>query len=130
MAAINHRSSRKKPRRRERLAHLEPLERPERPERLEPLEHLRQPQNINRRGISGYILAKRIYPLSINEAVDYKINVIEPQIDSSDSQLLFYEQVPDQDAEGLVCLTFKSMSLMDFPSLDPGVLVDTSTGNG
>jgi len=125
LAAINHRSSRKKPRKRERLAHLEP---PARLERLERPEH--QHQNINRRGISGYILAKRIYPLSMNEAVDYKINVIELQIDSSDSQLLFYEQVPDQDAEGLVCLTFKSMSLMDFPSLDPGVLVDTSTGNG
>ena len=29
---------------------------------LEHLEHLRQPQLTNKRGISGYIFAKRIYP--------------------------------------------------------------------
>ena len=29
---------------------------------LEHLEHLRQPQLTNRRGISGYIFGKRIYP--------------------------------------------------------------------
>ena len=37
------------------------LEPPEPPERLERLEHLRQKKN--RRGIPGYSLAKRLYPL-------------------------------------------------------------------
>jgi hypothetical protein len=65
LAAINHRSSRKKQRRRE------PPERQERLEHLEHLEHLerlRQHQKNNRRRISGYIFAKRIYPKSPNLA--------------------------------------------------------------
>ena len=83
-AAINHsRRRRNQQHRRQRLEHLERLERlrqqrrrehlerpehlehPERPERPE---HLRQKKN--RRGISGYILAKRIYPESMQEGVD------------------------------------------------------------
>ena len=44
---------------------MEHLERPERLEHLEPLERLHLHQNTNRHGISGYILAKRIYPKSM-----------------------------------------------------------------
>jgi hypothetical protein len=91
-------------RRREHLEHLEQLERPEHlrrhrkrenPEHLEHLEHLRQHQENSRHGISGYILAKRIYPKFMKEGVDYTIKVIELQIDSSDSQLPFHEEVSD-----------------------------------
>ena len=63
MAAINHNSRRNQPRRREQLERLDRLERLEHLERLERLEHRRQPQLTNRRGISGYIFGKKIYPL-------------------------------------------------------------------
>jgi hypothetical protein len=53
---------------------LEPLERRGRLERLR--------QKKNRRGISGYIFAKGIYPKSMKEEMDYEIKVIELQIDS------------------------------------------------
>ena len=59
------------------------------------LEHLRQHQENSRHGISGYILAKRIYPKSMKEGVECA-KVIELQIDSSDSQFPFYKEVPDQ----------------------------------
>ena len=62
------------------------LEHLERLERLEHLEHLRQHQKKSRRGISGYILAKRIYPKSMKEGVDYEIKVIELQIDSTEKR--------------------------------------------
>ena len=102
MAAINHQHRRRE--HLEHLAHLErlaPLEqrrraRLEHPEHLErlgllgQLEHLgHRRQNINRGGLSGYVLAKRIYPKSMQKGVDYKIKVIQLQIDSSDSQLPF-----------------------------------------
>jgi len=45
----------------------------------------------------GYILVKRIYPKSMKEGVVYAIKVIGLQIDSPDSQLPFYKEVPDQD---------------------------------
>jgi hypothetical protein len=92
LAAINHRHLRHRCRERlelqEHLVHLEQLERlghlrqhrrreslghPERPEHPVPLEHpahLRRHQKNSRRGISGYILAKRIYPKSLMERVD------------------------------------------------------------
>ncbi|MGP8104952.1 MAG: hypothetical protein ACLQLE_03610 [Desulfobaccales bacterium] len=63
MAAINHSRRRNPQRRRGRLERLGRLEHLERLERLDHLERLRQNQKKNRRGISGYILAKRIYPL-------------------------------------------------------------------
>jgi hypothetical protein len=59
--------------RREHLEHLERLERLERLEHLEHLERLRPHQKNNGRGISGYIFAKRVYPKSIKEGVDYEI---------------------------------------------------------
>jgi hypothetical protein len=59
---------------------LEKLERLEHPERL------RQHQKKSRRGISGYILAKRIYPNSMEAAVDYEIKVIGLQIDSTEKR--------------------------------------------
>jgi hypothetical protein len=47
----------------ERLERLERLEHPERLERLERLEHLEHLRHQQiRRAVSGYILAKRIYP--------------------------------------------------------------------
>jgi hypothetical protein len=65
------------------LEKLEPLERPE---RLEHPERLRQHQKKSRRGISGYILAKRIYPKSMEAEVDYEIKVIKLQIDSTEKR--------------------------------------------
>jgi hypothetical protein len=94
-------------RRREHLEHPEHPEHPEHlrrhrkrenlehRERLGHLGHLRQHQENSRHGISGYILAKRIYPKFMKEGVDYTIKVIELQIDSSDSQLPFHEEVSD-----------------------------------
>ena len=105
MAAINQRHLRHRRREPleplERLEHLEhlrqhrrrepleKLEHQERPERLVLLEHLvplRQHQKKSRRGITGYILAKRIYPKSLKEEVDYEIKVIELQIDSTEKR--------------------------------------------
>jgi hypothetical protein len=60
-------------RRHQRREHLEHLERLERLEHLEHLERLRPHQKNNGRGISGYIFAKRVYPKSIKEGVDYEI---------------------------------------------------------
>jgi hypothetical protein len=57
----------------QRREHLEHLERLERLEHLEHLERLRPHQKNNGRGISGYIFAKRVYPKSIKEGVDYEI---------------------------------------------------------
>jgi hypothetical protein len=42
-------------------------------EQLERLEHLHQ--NINRRGITGYILAKRIYPKSPNLGLRFLVDL-------------------------------------------------------
>ena len=50
----------------------ENLEQLERLEQLEQLEQLRHHQIDIRRGISGYIIAKRIYPKSMKEGVDYE----------------------------------------------------------
>jgi hypothetical protein len=85
----------------ERLGHLHQHRKRENPEHREHLEHrehrghLRQHQENSRHGIAGYILAKRIYPKFMKEGVDYTIKVIELQIDSSDSQLPFHEEVSD-----------------------------------
>jgi hypothetical protein len=56
----------------QRREHLEHLEHPEHLEHLEHLERRHQKKN-NGRGISGYIFAKRVYPKSIKEGVDYEI---------------------------------------------------------
>ncbi|MGZ6210202.1 MAG: hypothetical protein ACXWL9_08650 [Syntrophales bacterium] len=61
MVAFNHLHLQ---RRREKREHLEHLE------RLVRLEN----QENNGRGISGYIFAKRVYPKSIKEGVDYEIS--------------------------------------------------------
>jgi hypothetical protein len=108
LAVINQRHLRHRRRehleRLERLEHLEPLEhlrqhrrrvplekleRPERPERLEHPERLRQHQKKSRRGISGYILAKRIYPKSMEEEVDYEIKFIELKLKPGLQMMIF-----------------------------------------
>jgi len=56
------------------LEKLEPLEHQERPAHLE---HLRQLQKISRRGISGYILDKRIYPNLRQSNLQGEINAMK-----------------------------------------------------
>jgi hypothetical protein len=80
LAAINHRRRRNQPRRRERRERLEPLERREHREHRE---HLRQHQKKNRRGISGYILAKKIYPKSMKEGVTFILDVPKGMLDKA-----------------------------------------------
>ena len=65
------------------------LERPERQVRLEHLENLRR---RIRRGISGYILAKRVYPESMKEEMDSENIVIECQLKekSNEAIIRFY----------------------------------------
>jgi hypothetical protein len=102
LAAINHQHQKREPqerleplgplehlrqhRRRVPLEKLEPLEPLERPEHLE---RLRQHQKKSRRGISGYILAKRIYPKSMEEEVDYEIKFIEPKLKPGLQMMIF-----------------------------------------
>jgi hypothetical protein len=104
LAAINHSRRRNQPRRREllerrehlgrrerreHLEHLHRREQLERRERREHLEHLERLEHLEnkRPGIMGYILAKRIYPKSMKEGVDYEIKVIDLQIDSYTASL-------------------------------------------
>ena len=78
MVAFNHLHLQRRREKREQLEQLERLRQHQRREHLEHLEHLEHPERRhqkknNGRGISGYIFAKRVYPKSIKEGVDYEI---------------------------------------------------------
>jgi hypothetical protein len=81
VVAFNHLHLQRRREKREQLEHLERLRQHQRREHLEHpehLEHLERPERRhqkknNGRGISGYIFAKRVYPKSIKEGVDYEI---------------------------------------------------------
>jgi hypothetical protein len=78
VVAFNHLHLQRRREKREQLEQLERLRQHQRREHLEHLEHLERPERRhqkknNGRGISGYIFAKRVYPKSIKEGVDYEI---------------------------------------------------------